>query len=275
MAGGREALHGGGRVMRYLRLAAVYLRLGVFNELEYRGNLVVQVFQSLLGLGTALGGLAVVFSYTDNLGGWAPAELLGLLGVYFVVGGVINLVIQPSMQRLMEDVREGTLDFSLIKPADAQFLVSVRQFQLWRGVDLLIGLGLLGIALRDLGATLGPASALAFLVALAAGGVIVYSFWMMLSTLTFWVVRAENILVIFQSLYQAGRWPLSIYPSWLRYGLTFVVPVAFATSVPMEALSGRLSPAALAGAVVLAALLLWLCRRFWLRGLKHYSGASA
>ncbi|NLT41113.1 MAG: ABC transporter permease [Anaerolineae bacterium] len=261
--------------MRYLRLAAVYLRLGVFNELEYRGNLVVQVFQSLLGLGTALGGLAVVFSYTDNLGGWAPAELLGLLGVYFVVGGVINLVIQPSMQRLMEDVREGTLDFSLIKPADAQFLVSVRQFQLWRGVDLLIGLGLLGIALRDLGATLGPASALAFLVALAAGGVIVYSFWMMLSTLTFWVVRAENILVIFQSLYQAGRWPLSIYPSWLRYGLTFVVPVAFATSVPMEALSGRLSPAALAGAVVLAALLLWLCRRFWLRGLKHYSGASA
>jgi len=195
--------------------------------------------------------------------------------VYFLVGSIIGLVIQPSMQRLMEDVREGTLDFSLIKPADAQFLVSVRQFQLWKGVDLLIGLGLLMVALRDLGSQMGPAAAAAFVTALAAGGVIVYSFWMMLSTLTFWVVRAENILVIFESVYQAGRWPLSIYPSWLRYGLTFVVPVAFATSIPVEALSGRLSPASLAGAVVLAASLLWLCRRFWLRGLKHYSGASA
>lgn len=262
-------------MIRHLRLAAVYFRLGLLNEMAYRANLLVQVFQSLLSLGTALGGLAVIFSYTDNLGGWTPAELLALLGVYFLVSGVIGLVIQPSMQRLMEDVREGTLDFALIKPADAQFLVSVRQFQLWRGIDILIGLGLLGVALRDLRMVMGLGQALSFAIALFAGGVIVYSFWMMLSTLTFWVVRAENILVIFQSLYQAGRWPLSIYPSWLRYGLTFVVPVAFATTVPAGALSGRLSPAGLAGAVLLAVVLLYLCRRFWLGGLRHYSGASA
>ncbi len=261
--------------MRYLRLIGVYFRLGVLNELEYRGNFFVQVFQSILSLATALGGLAVIFSYTDNLGGWTPAELLALLGVYFLVGGIIGLVIQPSMQRLMEDVREGTLDFTLIKPADAQFLVSVRQFQLWKAMDLLIGLGLLAAGLRGLESQLGPGPAVAFIIALTAGGVIVYSFWMMLSTLTFWVVRAENILVVFQSVYQAGRWPLSVYPSWLRYGLTFVIPVAFATSVPVEALSGRLSPAALAGSLALAALLLYLCRRFWLLGLKRYSGASA
>ena len=63
---------------------------------------------------------------------------------------------------------------------------------------------------------------------LLAGGVIVYSFWLILATLSFWFVRVENILVIFQSMYEAGRWPVSLYPGWLRFALTFLVPVAFA-----------------------------------------------
>jgi ABC-2 type transport system permease protein len=57
--------------------------------------------------------------------------------------------------------------------------------------------------------------------------------------------------------------------------LTLVVPVAFAVTVPAEAISGRVETANLAGAVALAAVLLASSRWFWLRGLRHYSGASA
>jgi ABC-2 type transport system permease protein len=110
---------------------------------------------------------------------------------------------------------------------------------------------------------------------LAAGTVIVYSFWLILATLAFWFVRVENVLVIFQSLYEAGRWPLSLYPGWLRYGLTFVVPVAFAVTVPAEALTGRLSGANVLIAFALAAVLLAVSRFFWRKGLTRYSGASA
>jgi ABC-2 type transport system permease protein len=110
---------------------------------------------------------------------------------------------------------------------------------------------------------------------LAAGAVIIYSFWLILATLAFWFVRVENVLVIFQSLYEAGRWPLSLYPGWLRYGLTFVVPVAFAVTVPAEALTGRLSGGNVLIAFGLAAALLAVSRVFWRMGLKRYSGASA
>jgi len=85
----------------------------------------------------------------------------------------------------------------------------------------------------------------------------------------------ENILVIFQSMYEAGRWPVSLYPGWLRFALTFLVPVAFATTVPAEALSGRLTAQTLLGAVALAAALLIVSRLFWRVGIRHYSGASA
>ena len=261
--------------MHYLRIFWTFFRLGILHELAYRANFFTQIFQALLSMGLGLGGLAVVFNQTDTLGGWYPDELIALVGIYLLVGGLINLIIQPSMQRFMEDIRQGTLDFVILKPADAQFLVSIRQIEIWKVVDILLGLGVLGYALVRLGTQLGVGQAIAFGIALLAGATIVYSFWMMLATPAFWFVKTENILVIFQSMYQAGRWPVTIYPGWLQALLTFLVPIAFAVTVPAQALTGRLTPQTLALAVAVAVGLLLAARAFWRFAIRFYSGASA
>jgi ABC-2 type transport system permease protein len=262
-------------VLAYLRLFRVFLKVGVLNELEYRVNFYVQILRSLIGLATGLAGLSVVYSHTDTLGGWGPPELLALLGVFFIVSGAINLVIAPSMQRFMEDVRQGTLDFTLTKPEDSQVLVSVKQVQIWKLVDVAMGLAVLGIALGQLQTTVGVGEALAFGITLLSGGAIVYSFYLFLSTTSFWFVRVDNVLVIFQSMYQAGRWPVGIYPWWLRSALTFIVPVAFATTVPAEAIAGRLDWQTLALSLAVAGAMLVGSRWFWSVGVRRYSGASA
>jgi ABC-2 type transport system permease protein len=261
--------------MSTLRLLWTFFRIGVMGETQYRVNFAIQVFQSLLGLVTALAGLAVVFSYTDTLGGWGPDEVLAVVGVYILVGGMIDVVIQPSLEEFIESVREGTLDYTLTKPEEAQLLVSIQEVDIWEVLNIVLGLGVLGVALGRLGENVGLAEAAAFGVMLLAGGVIVYSFWLILATLSFWFLRVENILVIFQSVYEAGRWPVSIYPGWLRFGLTLIVPVAFAVTVPAEALTGRLDWGTALGAVALAALLLVVSRLVWRVGLRRYSGASA
>ncbi len=261
--------------MNYLRLFASYLRLSIAGETAYRINFFVQLFQSIVGLGTSLGGLSVIFSYTNLLGGWRPDEVLALLGVYFLVGGVIGLVIRPGMEDLIESVRTGTIDFTLTKPADAQLLVSIQRVQIWQGLDILLGLGVLTYALVRLGTTVGFWEGILFIVMLLAGSAIVYGFFLMLATLSFWFIRVINVLEIFQSMYQAGRWPVSLYPGWLRYGLTFIVPVAFATTVPAQALTGRLNWQTLIGTIGLAAAIFLVSRVVWKVGLRHYSGASA
>ena len=81
--------------------------------------------------------------------------------------------------------------------------------------------------------------------------------------------------MIFMSMWQAGRWPISIYPVWLRAVLTFLVPVAFATTVPATAISGRITTATLFGSIALAVALLLVSRWFWRVGIRFYSGASA
>ncbi len=261
--------------MRYLRLFWVFFRVSALGELAYRLNFFIQLLESLLELGTAVAGLAVIFSYTDNLGGWKPDEVLGLVGVFFLVGGAIRLVIEPSMENLIDAVQEGTLDFTLTKPEDAQLLASIQRVEIWKLVDVALGAAVLGLALLRLREQVGILHAAGFLAALIAGGGIIYSFWLILATLSFWFVRVGNILVVFQAMYEAGRWPVSIYPNWLKFGLTFIVPVAFATTVPAEALAGRMSWETLIGAYALMAALLVGARLFWRAGLRHYSGASA
>ncbi|MDE0080516.1 MAG: ABC-2 family transporter protein [Caldilineaceae bacterium] len=261
--------------MFYIRLFATYLRIGILGELEYRANFWISLVQSALDLCVALGGLAVVFSHTDTLGGWRPEELLALVGVYFLIGGLIRTIIRPSMTKFMDDVRQGTLDFTLTKPADSQVLVSIQSVEIWRLVDVLIALPVLAIALIRLGAQMGLIDTAVFAVTLLSGGLIIYSFWLMLSSCAFWFVKVENIQVIFMSMWQAGRWPVSIYPAWLRAVLTFLVPVAFATTVPASAVSGRITGANLVGTVALAVAMLIVSRWFWRVGIRFYSGASA
>jgi ABC-2 type transport system permease protein len=261
--------------VRALPILWLFAKLGFQNEAAYRANFWVQIFESVLNIASALGAVAIVFARTDTLAGWRAGELVALLGVYFVVYGAIHIVISPSLTKFMEDVRTGALDFTLLKPADAQLLVSLSEVRVWKLVDLLLGLAILGYGLWRIAADVGALEALGFAIALAAGALTVYGFWIVLATCAFWFVRLENVLMIFWNMYQAGRWPVDVYPRWLRWTLTGLVPVALAVTVPAEALAGRLTAANLALVCAVAAVIAFGSRWFWKVGLRRYSGASA
>jgi ABC-2 type transport system permease protein len=263
------------RLLRSSALAGVFLRVSAMNELQYRANLVIQLFQSLVAVATGLAVLGLVFSHTRQLAGWSPAQLLAVMGVHVFLGGVIRATIQPSMLRLIQDVREGKLDYVLIKPRDGQLLVSIRELSIWQGVDCLVGAIVLAVAVSRLTDPIGVWQALAFAAALPLGVVTIYCFWLLLSIGTFWVVRMEFVVELFEGVYQAGRWPVGIYPVGLRVLLTFLVPLAFAVTVPAQAVAGLATGRTLLAAVAFTAALAAFTRWAWKRGLRHYSGASA
>jgi ABC-2 type transport system permease protein len=141
--------------MRTLSVAATYLRLGVLNEMQYRANFFVAVFQSLLAVGVGLAVLALVYSHTATLNGWTRSQLLVILGVQILLGGVVHMSIQPNMERLVEEVRDGKLDFLLTKPEDAQLMVSVRVLQLWQFVEIVSGSIVVGVGISQLAGSIG------------------------------------------------------------------------------------------------------------------------
>jgi len=258
-----------------LRLAWLFFRVGALNELQYRVNFVMQLFHSALALATGLVVLALVFSHTTELRGWSHGELLAVLGVHILMGGAIRVAIQPNMNRLMEEIRDGTLDYALTKPEDAQLLVSLREVRTWQGVELVTGAVVLGYALTRVGGEAGPLDAAAFALLLLVGAAMIYSFWLVLATGAFWLVRMDQAAELFEGVYQTGRWPVGVYPPLLRVWLTFLVPIAFAVTVPAEAATGRLEWTTVVLALAFGAALFAFARWFFRQGLKRYSGASA
>ncbi len=261
--------------MKTIQLIWSHLRIGIASEMQYQVNFFIQLLQSLIALATGLIGLWLVFNQTTTLAGWSQPELLAVMGIYMLMGGIIQSAIQPNMTRLLDDIQEGTLDFALTKPVDAQLLISIREFRFWQLTDVVVGMVVLVVAGIQMHVQIGIWQTLGFIAALMLGGIIIYCFWLMLSTSAFWLIRIWEMVNLFQSLYAAGRWPVTIYPNWLRIGLTFIVPVAFAVTVPAQALTGRLTPYTLLGALGVTVLLAILARIVWKLGVRSYSGASA
>jgi len=262
-------------VFRHLRLIWLFARLGIQNNAAYRFDFFMRLVVSFVQMAGELVGLWIIFSNTRSLAGWNAYQVLVLLGVFRFMTGVIGLVIAPNMRLIMEDVRNGTLDFVLTKPVNSQFYASFRQIVIWRLIDLALGVGLATFGGLHLAAQMSVGRVLLFLLMLGLGATVIYSFWLILATAAFWFTRIDNMEMVFWNVFEAGRYPVDIYRPWVRWALTYLVPLAFLITFPAGALAGKTGAGALLAAMLVAPVTLLGASLFWRYGLRHYSGASA
>lgn len=262
-------------MFRYLRLILLFARVSFQNDAAYRLDFLLRIFTAAMHLAGELLALWVVFSNTKSLAGWSAPQVLILLGVFRVMVGLIGMLIAPNMRLIMEDIRGGTLDFVLTKPINSQFYVSFRQIVFWKLTDVILGVSLALFGSVRLGNEMPLSRLPAFLLMLAAGATIIYSFWLIMATSVFWFKRIQNIEMVFWNVFEAGRYPIDIYRPWVRWTLTFVVPLAFLTTTPAAALAGRATLPDLWPALLVAPMMLAAATLFWRHGLRNYSGASA
>jgi ABC-2 type transport system permease protein len=259
---------------RYLRLWRIFFTHSLVQDLEYRVNWWMNAFNVLLFLGSSALVLGVVFLRTDAIGGWSFDQALTLLGVYLLLEGVTAVFLVPNLNRVPEYVRKGELDFLLLKPIAARFLVSTRYASVWWTPQLVIGAAVIGVGMARQGTLTWSNAALTVLL-LTAAVAILYAVWFVLTTTAFWFVKVDNVSELFTAFFAAGRFPVSAYPGWVRALLTFVVPIAFLTTVPAEAASGRLTWPAALGAAGVALILLAASQVFWRYALANYTSASS
>ena len=261
--------------MRYLKLIALFARTSLLAELEYRANFLAQALVSLSFVATTLLTTLVLYSHTERIGGWRYDEALVVSGMYVIVSGLILTVLQPNVMRIIEMVRDGTMDFTLLKPVNAQFMVSARHIKSSGLTEISAGLVLVGVALQRLNYRPDAASLVSFLVMFLLGLAMVYSIWIAMATTSFWFVKVGNLTELFSALFDTGRFPISAFRGAIRAGLTFVVPVAFITTFPAQAVLRTLEPANMALGVGMALAALALSAAFWRYAIRSYSSASS
>jgi ABC-2 type transport system permease protein len=261
--------------MRALKLLGTLVKVNLQQELAYRSEAVVNIILSLMWLGWDLLSLGIIFTNTPSLGGWGPGEVIALLGVFRLVNTLMGALIWPATERFNTGVRDGSLDYLLLQPVNSLFMISFSRIVLWRAWDILLGLGLIVYGLGQSSAVTSPASVIVFVLLMASGAAIIYSLWIVLIAFTFWFTKFDNNVTILQALLEAGRYPATVYPPWLRVIVTFVVPVAVATTVPLQAPRGDLLFWQIVLFLLVSALSLFVASRVWRAGIKRYSGASS
>lgn len=263
--------------MNYGRLILTFIKTSLQNEMAYRFNFFINILNSILGLLSGIGGLLILYANKESLNGWGVNETLALVGIYMIIQALKELFIGPSLDTLAGmggEIESGNFDFTLLKPIPVQFYISLRNWSLWSIFDIIIGIGILCSAIFKLNLQFTPERIIIFIISLVSSQVIMYSFMLIFSSIAFWY-RGTFLLWIWNDLMQTGRYPVSIYPGFLKQILTWIIPVGFMVTVPAEIFIGQEDSLMLLGGVILAALLFFISSVFFKVSLRKYTSASS
>jgi ABC-2 type transport system permease protein len=258
---------------RYWQVLQLCWGAAISTEMEYRLNFFLASLSSLGSLVGSVFGLFLFYRTGYTFQGWTWQEALVILGIFTLLQGFAGTFLSPNLGKLVQYVQQGTLDFVLLKPISSQFWLSTHTFSLWGVPDIPFGIGIILYAGSQL--KISFTSYIIALIPLSFGLISLYSLWFMLGATSIWFVKIYNLTEVLRGLVEAGRYPMVAYPAIYRWFFTFIVPVAFLTSVPGEALLGRTQWTWIASSGGLAMVLLLCSNLVWRFALRFYTSASS
>jgi ABC-2 type transport system permease protein len=260
---------------RLFAVVQAQLRASVALALQYRLDFVIEGLLAVLWMAVTLIPVLVVFGTRPQVAGWTFPEMLLVLGWFVALKGFLEGAISPSLINVVDHVRKGTLDFVLLKPVDAQLLVSLAKIEPWRVIDVFGALAIFGYAFHQLGHRPSLSQVALAAALLLAALVVLYSIAILVVAIAFFAVRVDNLLYLFQSIFDVARWPVSVFRGSLAIIFTYVLPLALMTTYPALALLGKLSAPVALGAVGSTVAFAAFSRLVWRLSIGKYTSASS
>ena len=261
---------------KYLRVLIVQLRISAASAMAYRANFLLEGLGSFAWLALTLLPLFVLFkARPTGFQGWDATSALVVMAYFAALRALLEGIVSPSLVDLVERIRSGSFDYILLKPVDAQAMVSASRYEPWKVFDLLGAIAILIYAFARRGEIPAPSSIAAGLGLFIAGAVAMYSLWIACAAFAFWVGRLDNLTYLLGAIFDTARWPVQVFPAAWRAVFTFVIPIALMTTFPAMALLGTLSARATVGTIVGALLMLVASRMIWRAAIRSYTSASS
>ena len=260
---------------KYFKIYYLFLYTSLASELEYKTNIIVDFITAILSLIGSIFLLTIFFQNTDKIGGWEFEQALIIQGIYTVLNGITNTWFNPNLTEIVKHIREGTLDFVLLKPIDSQFFISLKKISPSGFLEIMMGVALLVycVAINKININLG--FLILSLSTLLCSIVILYSLWFLITTTTIWFVKTWNATEVLRSFLYIGRFPLNSLSFSLRIFFSIFIPIAFITAIPSEVFLGLAQSWKIFLELVVSGIFLIVSRRFWLFALKYYTSASS
>jgi ABC-2 type transport system permease protein len=260
---------------RHARLWRGCFSLALVREAQFRAHFITTIVIGLTQIVLGIIPVLVLFNFTDDVRGWTQADVIVVLGVQQAMMGMIGMIITHNMWAMMEAVRNGDLDQMLIRPVDAQFYAATRWIRPDQMFNVLTGLVIVIIGLANGRGVPGPVQWIQGGVIFLCGFVLISCLYMAVSYCAFWTQSMAAAALVVGDVMNMGRYPIWFFPLAMRVALTFIVPVAFATTFPSEALTHGISWWIVLVSIAFAAVVVAGLRLLWNVAIRQYSSASA
>ena len=260
---------------KYLKVYKKFLHTSFASELEYKTNILIDLITAILSLIGSIFLLSIFFQNKASIGDWEFEEALIIQGIYTILNGITNTWFNPNLSEIVKHIREGTLDFVLLKPIDSQFFISLKKINPSGFLEIMLGICLLLFCIKFNQINLNLSFLCLSLITMTCSICILYSLWFFISTTTIWFVKTWNATEVLRSFLYVGRFPLNSFSFSLRIFFSIFIPIAFITTIPSEVFLGFSKLWEIVLEVFVTLIFLFSSRRFWLFALRFYSSASS
>ena len=260
---------------KYLKVYTKFLHTSLASELEYKTNILIDLVTAILSFIGSIFLLSIFFQNSNTIGGWNFEQALIIQGIYTLLNGVTNTWFNPNLTEIVKHIREGTLDFVLLKPIDSQFFISLKKISPSGLLEIIFGIGILLYCFKINQIHLNLSFLVLCLITITCSISILYSLWFFISTTTIWFVKTWNATEVLRSFLYIGRFPLNSFSFSLRIFFSVFIPIAFITTIPSEVFLGHSQIWKIFLEVIVALVFLFTSRKFWLFALRFYSSASS
>ncbi|MFJ6807829.1 ABC transporter permease [Streptomyces anulatus] len=268
------------RLLEGVRAYGLIMAMWVRSTMAYRASFAMTVFGDFTVTAFDFVTILLMFTHVDALGGYTLPEIALLYGLSATAFGLCDLLL-GSMDRVGRRVRDGTLDTLLVRPVPVLAQVAADRFALRRLGRITQGLLVLGYALVSLDIAWTPLKVLMLPMTVVSGAAIFGAIFVAGAAFQFVAQDASEV----QNSFTYGgttllQYPPTIFAKDLVRGVTFVVPLAFASWLPALYVLGReypvdlpqwvafLPPLVAAGCWALAGLA-------WRAGLRAYRSTGS
>jgi ABC-2 type transport system permease protein len=242
----------------------------------FKSNFLLWIVVELLWFALQITFIAVIYQHTDRIGDWSKWQVVLLMGASHFIQQLFGALFLTNCVQISEHVRTGRMDFLLLLPVNTRFLVSLRQVDLGAFVNAAFAIAVMIYAGHQLGLHPSVGRLAGFLALCGSGLLVHYSLMFLLSSVSFWTVRAQGIVWGYYNLFNIARLPDAAFRGLFKAFFTFAIPMLLVANVPAKLLVQKLaSPLDALLLLVMSGACLAVSELGWRFSLRRYTSASS
>lgn len=291
---------------QYGRVWITFLRNSLIREMTFRGNLLITIVTRGFWFAAQLILFDIIYRNVNSINDWTREEYFTFMATGMLINAFVETFFMPNCANFSELIRNGNLDFVLLKPIDTQFLVSFEKVNLAMLNQVLLAGALLFYSLFQIAqfemaflelenllqsgqwlslfviCCRGTGQILMYCLLLAIGVAFFYSLMITLASSSIWFGRNQGLYDFWFYITVFARYPRSIYSGsptgeLLRFAFSYIIPILLVVTVPARLLlSKALEPSwiTLVG-ITVTLVSLFISRYIFNWSLNSYRSASS